>query len=112
MDGIVATAILAALGALTGLAYSQPRQFRRIGSMLAAIGTVAGAFSAGWVLGLHSAIEAIEPTIANPAGITTALRKIMPELWMAWAFAGVMLYNVFLLLLPYILGKRDDQIGD
>lgn len=112
MDGVLAAAILAALGALTSLAYSQPRQFRRIGIALAAIGSLAGAFSAGWVLGLHSAIEAIEPTIGNPAGIAAALRKIMPELWMAWAFAGIMLYNIFLLLLPYILGKRDDQIGD
>lgn len=111
MKELLVALIGLALAGMTTLAYKRPREYRRLAAALSTVLTIAGVFAAGWIGGMSAAISALEPHIGNDKakGATAALRQIIPDQSYVWVYACCVLYMLFLIYLPEILGKQPDE---
>ena len=110
MDGLIGGLILAAISALTFLAYKHPKGYSRLHTILNFSAMLFFIALSGWYYGVIygvSAVKAFIPAAAN-ADAAAALKAAQPlPYWFPWVGLATVVYLFALTFLPRLLAEDD-----
>ena len=115
MDDIVSPLIVAAVSAVTYVAYKHPAAYRRIDRVLTLAYVVSVVCVVAFTLGVATGGYMV--SIRLPQGGEEALKASQRDFRegldrFLWPVLGVVFYSWFLSLLPRILGLKEDDTND